>query len=134
MEALKQPGSFASLQVMLVLFTPVVMAFWFAPLLAAWAGMPAGKSLFFSFFACLRNWKAFMIYGAGIMMISAVLPGVVLGVLSSIVGGGVGVLSIVIVLALIFVFLPTLFASFYVSARDIFVELGTAGQNDDRTG
>ena len=54
--------------------------------------------------------------------------------LSSIVGGGVGVLSIVIVLALIFVFLPTLFASFYVSARDIFVELGTAGQNDDRTG
>lgn len=134
MEALKQPGSFVSLQIMLVLFTPVVMAFWFAPLLAAWTGMQAGKSLFFSFFACLRNWKAFMVYGAGVMMISAALPGVVLGLLSAIAGGALGMLSIAIILALIFVFLPTLFASFYVSARDIFVELGTPGQNDDRTG
>ena len=40
------------------------MAFWFAPVLAAWQHMGAAKSLFFSFFAGWRNWRAFIVYGA----------------------------------------------------------------------
>jgi len=32
--------------------------FWFAPPLAAWHATGTGKALFFSFFACLMNWRA----------------------------------------------------------------------------
>lgn len=38
-----------------VALIPVQMALWFAPALCAWHGMPAGKAMFFSFFACWRN-------------------------------------------------------------------------------
>ncbi len=39
------------------LYTPVMMMFWFAPPLAAWHSVGAAKALFFSFFACLMNWR-----------------------------------------------------------------------------
>jgi hypothetical protein len=38
------------------------MMFWHAPALVHWYGMPAVKSLFFSFVACWRNLKAFGVY------------------------------------------------------------------------
>src|SRR5438094_9392625 len=44
--------------------TPVLMAFWFATVLAAWNRIGAAQSLFYSFFAVLRNWRAFFVYGA----------------------------------------------------------------------
>src|SRR5260221_3344972 len=44
--------------------TPVAMAFWFAPVLAAWNGIGAAQSLFYSFFSVWRNWRAFFVYGA----------------------------------------------------------------------
>lgn len=128
MEAIKEPRTVAALQLMLLLFIPIVMAYWFAPLLAAWSDMPTGKSLFFSFFACLRNWKAFTVYGVGVLLISTILPGMILGVMSSVADRAINIFSIAIVLALMFVFVPTLFASFYVSARDIFVEFGQPEQ------
>ena len=59
-----ESGDFAlpALFVML-LMTPVVMAYWFAPVLAAWHGLGVGKSLFFSLVACWINWRAFLVYG-----------------------------------------------------------------------
>ncbi|MDV7403148.1 BPSS1780 family membrane protein, partial [Arthrospira platensis SPKY1] len=44
----------------IVLSTPVVMAYWFAPVLAAWWKVSAPKALFFSFYACLQNWRPFL--------------------------------------------------------------------------
>ena len=46
------------LAVMVALYTPTLMMFWFAPPLAAWHAVGALKALFFSFFACLMNWRA----------------------------------------------------------------------------
>jgi hypothetical protein len=40
----------------------VLMLMWFAPLFAAWHRQPAGKSLFFSFFAVWRNRGAFAVF------------------------------------------------------------------------
>lgn len=40
----------------------VLMLMWFAPLFAAWHRQPAGKSLFFSFFAVWRNRGAFTVF------------------------------------------------------------------------
>ena len=56
--------------ILLVLASPLLMAFWFAPLLAAWDDVPAGKALFFSFVACMRNWRAFLTYGIGLLIIA----------------------------------------------------------------
>jgi hypothetical protein len=46
-----------------VLYLPVSLAFWHAPALVHWHGVPPVKSLFFSFVACVRNARAFVMYG-----------------------------------------------------------------------
>jgi hypothetical protein len=46
-----------------VLYLPVSLAFWHAPALVHWHGVPPIKSLFFSFVACVRNAGAFTMYG-----------------------------------------------------------------------
>jgi len=108
-------------QLALVLFSPLIMAYWFAPVLVAWHDLPPGKSLFFSFVACLRNWRAFLIYSAAIMVVGAVIPGLVVGLLSSLLSDGGEMFSVTLTLAIVFILLPTLYASFYVSYRDVFV-------------
>jgi hypothetical protein len=47
----------------MVLYLPVSLAFWHAPALVHWHGVPPVKSLFFSFVACVRNAGAFAVYG-----------------------------------------------------------------------
>jgi len=102
------------------LYTPVMMMFWFAPPLAAWHSVGAAKALFFSFFACLMNWRAFLAYAAATALFTLVLPFFVLLIVRSL-SGGLPVMSLIF--PLLAVLLPTLFASFYVSYRDVF---GTA--------
>ena len=99
------------------LYTPVMMMFWFAPPLAAWHSVGAAKALFFSFFACLMNWRAFLAYAAATALCTLVLPFLVLLVARS-VAGGLPAMSLIF--PLLAVLLPTLFASFYVSYRDVF--------------
>lgn len=68
--------------VALLLYTPVMLAFWFAPALCYWHGMGAGKALFFSFFAVWRNTGAFLVYGIGWIVFMLIVPmaaGAVLG-------------------------------------------------------
>ncbi len=105
-----------------VLYTPVMMAFWFAPPLAAWHSLGAAKSLFFSFYACLVNWRAFLGYGALATLLMIVLPFVALTFLVLITGGAVGVSMMGLLAALLIVLLPTLLASFYASYRDVFAQ------------
>lgn len=110
-----------SLQITLALMVPVMMAFWFAPMLAAWDDVPPAKALFFSFIACLRNWRPFLVYGLGVTFISAILPGLVLGIVGALSAPLLRMVAVAMSLPLLFVFVPTLFASFYVSYRDVFV-------------
>src|SRR5258705_3332174 len=63
-KALRDGSILSALLVATVASTPVLMAFWFAPMLAAWNRIGAVQSLFYSFFAVLRNWRAFLAYGA----------------------------------------------------------------------
>ncbi len=115
-----------ALQVALVLMVPLLMAFWFAPLLAAWEDMPVMKAIFFSFIACARNWRPFVLYGLGVAFISAILPGIVLGIVGAMSAPLLRMVAVAISLPLLFVFVPTLFASFYVSYRDVFVRTADA--------
>ena len=52
--------------VVLLLHLPLVVLFWHAPALVHWHGVSPVKSLFFSAVACLRNFGALLIYGAGL--------------------------------------------------------------------
>ena len=110
-------------QLALVLFAPLMMAFWYAPVLVAWHDLSVGKSLFFSFVACLRNWRAFLVYSASIAVVGALLPGLLVGVFSSMFAGAAGLLSVALTSLIVLVLLPTLYASFYVSYRDVFVSI-----------
>ena len=119
-EALSDGSVSRAMLVATVAATPVLMAFWFAPVLAAWNRIGAAQSLFYSFFAVLRNWRAFFVYGAVLALAGAAFL-VAVTVAAFLMQGNVQVLrSLVLILSLIS--LPTVFASFYASYRDIFPE------------
>lgn len=106
--------------------TPVVMAFWFAPVLAAWDGMGAAKALFFSFFAGWRNWRAFLFYGAVLALASAALSAALVTA-AVMLRGHPGLLRLGLIAAVL-VTMPTLFGSFYAAYCDIFPREATADE------
>ena len=108
------------LAVFALLYMPVFMMFWFSPPLAAWHATGAARALFFSFVACLLNWRAFLAYGLAALVMLVVLPGLALLALRVLVGIELKVAAVSLVFPLLILLLPTLFASFYVSYRDIF--------------
>ena len=108
------------LAVMAVLYTPMLMIFWFAPPLAAWHGVGAAKSLFFSFVACMLNWRALLLYGAAILGVIAGLASILLFVFALASGEASKAVPPSAVLFALILFFPTLFASIYASYRDVF--------------
>ncbi|MDR2112146.1 MAG: hypothetical protein LBQ62_03445 [Candidatus Accumulibacter sp.] len=116
------PVSMSFSPLAIVLLIPVNMVFHFAPVLVAWHDMSAGKSLFFSLVACLRNWRPLLLYLLSLLAVA--LAGMfVLILLGSLFGEWL--LATMAVVAISLVLLPTWYASFYISYRDIFV-----GQQD----
>ena len=81
---------------------PVYMAMWFAPALIVLNDLSVGAAVRSSFIACTRNLLPFLVYGAALLLllIVALIP-LLLGLL---------------------VFVPVMFASVYVSYRDLFYE------------
>jgi len=108
-------------QIALIFLCPLMMAYWYAPVLAGWHGLSPAKALFFSFIACLRNWRAFLVYSLAIIVVATLVPGLILGILATLLPGSAALLAIVMTVLLILVLAPTLFASFYISYRDVFV-------------
>jgi hypothetical protein len=108
-------------EIALVLLCPLIMAYWYAPVLAGWHGLSPAKALFFSFVACLRNWRPFLVYSLAIGVVATLVPGIVLGVLAALLPSGASLVLVLMMVLLILVLAPTLFASFYVSYRDVFV-------------
>jgi hypothetical protein len=99
---------------------PVIMAYWFAPVLAAWHRLSLGRSLFFSFMACWMNWRPFLTYGLGLLLVAGVIPGVLLGLLLVILPGGANFVTALITVPMLMIIAPVIFASFYACYRDIF--------------
>ena len=104
----------------MLLMTPLMMAYWFAPVLAAWHRLPLGKSLFFSFIACWINWRAFLAFGAAMLLLAGLIPGVLMGVLLLLLPGAPGLVMAVVMVPMALIIAPVIFASFYASYRDIF--------------
>jgi uncharacterized membrane protein len=83
------------------LLLPLTMALWFAPALIVLHEMAPVEALKASFFACLRNWLPFLIYGVVMLVLS----------LAAAIPAGLGYL----------VLIPVLVASVYTAYRDIFL-------------
>ena len=120
-DALESQEFLFATQLALVLVVPLAMAFWFAPMLAAWQRQGVGKSLFFSFFASWRNWRPFFLYSLSILFWSGVVPVLLMTLLGLVVGSSLA--AALVMVPLVLVLAPTLVASFYVSYREVFVEL-----------
>jgi len=110
------------------LYVPVLMLWWYAPVLCAWHRTPPARALFYSFFACLLNWRAFFGYGAALALVTIAVPSAVLTALA-LVAGEAGRAHIgPLVFGVVILVMPTLLASFYASYRDVFgaAEAGAA--------
>ncbi|GHT90751.1 hypothetical protein FACS1894101_3480 [Betaproteobacteria bacterium] len=79
LEALLKPENQLPTLLLLVLLTPILMAFWFAPLLVAWRQFSIAKALFFSFMTTLHNWRAvlgcFLLFGLSCFFALVLLVG-----------------------------------------------------------
>ena len=93
-------GMLIALLVATALLIPLLMAYWFAPVLVVFHGMPAADAMKLSFTGCLRNMWPFLVYGviAFVLMMLAMIP------------FGLGMLVLV----------PVLNASIYIGYKDIF--------------
>jgi len=112
-----QSGEFRfALVLTAVLYLPISLAFWHAPALVHWHGVTPAKSLFFSFVACIRNSRAFLMYGlvwvavAVAIILASNLAALVSPWLSGMVFGAASTLASI-----------TFYASLYFTFRDSFI-------------
>lgn len=117
-EALRDGSYLNAMALSGVFATPVLMCFWFAPMLVAWRKLGIAQSLFYSFFASLRNWRAFLVYGlllfCGVMVASLAIATIGLAL------GGTPAILRGVMLGMIVAAMPAITASFYFSYLDIF--------------
>lgn len=101
----------------LLLALPMSALFWHAGALSHWHQTPMGKSLFFSAVACLRNWKAFAVYGLtwGALLAAFAL---ILGLMAALLG--TPALASVIAVPAAVAFSAAFYASLYFSHVDCF--------------
>jgi len=119
--ATAEGGLAAAVALAIALWIPVQLAFWFAPVLAAWHSMPAPKALFFSFFAAARNWRAFLVYGLAGVAALGLITALIFNVQR--VQAGPQIVPTLVFLLLV-VFVPVYYATAYASYRDVFPESG----------
>lgn len=107
-------GMTSSLLWMALLLTPLLMATWFAPALALFEAFPPIRAMWWSLWACSRNWRPLLLY--------SLLLGL-FGLFAILIPWGLGLL----------VFIPWALTATYAAYRDIFqpVEAMTADQPGD---
>ena len=119
-QTLRSGGVFWALALAAAGYAPVMLLYWFAPVLAAWHGTGPGKALFFSFAACLVNWRALTGYGVAAALVTIAIPFLVLTALVLASGGRLQAGAVGVMLPLLLALMPMLYASFFASYRDIF--------------
>lgn len=115
----------------MLVYVPVLMAFWHAPALVHWHGVSPGKSLFFSLLACWRNKGAMLVYMAGWVGVF-MLVGLVMSLMSALLGGAAA-MNLVLYPAVLF--MASMFhTSIYFTFRDSFLTEDDAEPSTPPTG
>jgi hypothetical protein len=102
----------------MLLYVPVMMAFWFAPQLVVWSGFTPVKALFFSFFAVWRNRGAFLRYLITWIGLTVFL-GAVFALLSMVLEMTPGTLN-ALIFPVTLILMAVAHSSFYVTTKAIF--------------
>jgi len=102
------------------LYVPTMALLWFAPVLVAWHGFTPLKALFYSAVACWLNLGAFLVYGVALGMLLFGILGAAALVAAFGPAGAAAAAARSLVFPLALVVMPTLFASYYASYRDVF--------------
>lgn len=105
---------------LMLIAIPIVAAFWFAPLLTTWDEIAPTKSIFFSFIACWRNWRAFAVYGLLVGGLATLIPGIIVGVDGLLGEAAANVIGFVLKMAMLFFLAPILMCSVFISYQDVF--------------
>ena len=115
-----------------LVYLPVLLAYWFAPALAAWENMSAPKALFYSFYAGWKNWRAMLVYGVvssaiafgGTFLLFELIALIAPSMLAAPTPGAAGPQGFLmfVLMPIILAGLSVLFASFFASYRDVFPE------------
>lgn len=115
-DALSRPEVITAIYFTFALYLPMSLAFWHAPALIHWHGLSAVKSLFFSFVACMRNFRAFVVYGIAWFLITSA-AGVLVSLLGILLGSPTvtSVLMLPAVLTVASMFFCSLFFTFHES-------------------
>jgi len=113
-------GSDLSLAMMVsaAVYTPALMAFWYAAPLIAWQDMSIGKAIFYSFFAVKRSGMAFLVYGLSWVLIGIILPAVLSSLVALIVGQAFAVMVVLLTVSLVLT--VVMYCSFYPTYTHIF--------------
>ncbi|PCE33923.1 BPSS1780 family membrane protein [Burkholderia ubonensis] len=117
-DALAAPGTVVPLLVASLIYVPVSMLFWFAPVLTAWHDIPPVKAMFFSIVSCWRNRGAFVVYGLvwfGVMLGTSLFLSLVLQA----VGAGIDTLKLTMPV-LMAIIGAMVYCSFYATYRGCF--------------
>ena len=108
----------------LLLHLPVFLAFWHAPALVHWHGVSPAKSLFFSAVACLRNARAFLVYGAAWAALVMAM-GLVIAIIATLLGSAQAASMVMMPFALLMAAMMS--TSMYFTFRDSFLPEDEAG-------
>ena len=93
-----------------VVYLPLLMVIWFAPLLVVFNGLAPVAAMKLSFTACVSNTVPFLVYGVAVLMAWVVLS----------LPAALGAAGALLVVALLVASIPMLICSVYMSYRDIF--------------
>jgi len=113
--ALSESGLVFAAIVFLLLYTPVQMAMWYAPVFVAWHRLHPVKALFYSLFGVWRNKGAFLLYMLGWFGVAVALS-VAVQIVKLVLPGG---LMPLLLSPLSLVMLAALYCSFWPTYRDV---------------
>ena len=116
-EAMMAPAFQGAMWVFVLIHLPVSLLFWHAPALVHWHGMAPLKSVFFSFVACLRNFRALLVFGVTWVLV-LMLTVLAVTLLASLLGLGENSGSLFFPALLLMA--AMFFCSLYFSFRDTF--------------
>lgn len=100
----------------LLIYTPVQMGLWYAPLFVAWHGVDPPKAMFFSFFAVMRNKWAFVQYALA-WFVAALIASLIIQLLKVLFGDAPLLISLVLS-PMSLIVLTALYCSFWPTYRD----------------